>query len=222
MALLFTPTTVSQPYQTVIYFPGSGGLYRNSSKNISANTGFINAVVKSGRAVMFPIFKGTFERQDGLRSDYADTTVFYRDHVIYWSKDLGRSIDYLETRKEIDAEKIAFLGVSWGAFLGTQLPAVERRFKVNILWSGGLQEKSLPEVDGINFVSRITIPTLMLNGRFDHIAPYERLQIPTFNLLGTPDKDKRHVVFETGHGLPRNQAYKEMLSWLDHYLGEVE
>jgi dienelactone hydrolase len=221
-ALLFTPTTVSQPYQIVIYFPGSGGLYMNSSKNISANTGLTNAVIKSGRALMFPIFKGTYERQDGLKSDYADMSVLYRDHVIYWSKDLGRSIDYLETRKEIDAEKIAFLGASWGAFLGTQLPAVERRIKVNILWSGALQEKALPEVDGINFVSRITIPTLMLNGRFDHIAPYERLQIPTFNLLGTPDKDKRHVVFETGHGLPGTKAIKEMLNWLDRYLGEVK
>ena len=42
---------------------------------------------------MFPVFKGTYERGDDLKSDYPNTSVSYRDHVIAWSKDLGRSID---------------------------------------------------------------------------------------------------------------------------------
>ena len=55
-------------------------------------------ILKSGRAVIHPIYKSTYERQDSLKSDYADTTVFYREHVIAWAKDMRRSIDYLETR----------------------------------------------------------------------------------------------------------------------------
>ena len=35
-------------------------------------------------------------------------TNLYRDHVVDWSKDLGRSIDYLETRPDIDRSKLAF------------------------------------------------------------------------------------------------------------------
>ena len=47
---------------------------------------------------MRPIYKGTFERHDELKSDLQDETVFYKDHLIMWRKDIGRSIDYLETR----------------------------------------------------------------------------------------------------------------------------
>ena len=45
-------------------------------------------------------------------------TELYRDHVIYWSKDLGRSIDYLETRPDLDPQKIGYYGLSWGAAMG--------------------------------------------------------------------------------------------------------
>jgi hypothetical protein len=35
-------------------------------------------------------------------------TVSYRDHVIARSKDLGRSIDYLETRPDVDRSRVAY------------------------------------------------------------------------------------------------------------------
>jgi len=61
----------------------------------------------------------------------------------------------------------------------------------------------------------------MLNGRFDHFFPVEKTQIPLYRLLGTPEKDKRHVLFDTGHSLPVNKAIKEVLDWLDVHLGPV-
>jgi hypothetical protein len=39
--------------------------------------------------------------------------------------------------------------------------------------------------------------------------------------LGTPEKDKRHVVFESGHVPPADMLIKEVLDWLDRYLGPV-
>jgi hypothetical protein len=43
-----------------------------------------------------------------------------------------------------------------------------------------------------------------------------------FERLGTPAKDKRHVVFESGHtNLPRSETIREVLGWLDRYLGPV-
>ena len=78
-----------------------------------------------------------------------------------------------------------------------------------------------PEVDQINFVTRVTIPVLMLNGRYDPIENLETAQIPMFRLLGTPQAHKRHMVYETFHGLPRNDFIKETLDWLDRYLGPV-
>ena len=67
---------------------------------------------------MYPIYKGTYERGDGLDSDYPDETSFYKDHVIMWSKDLGRSIDYLESRQDLKAAELAYIGASWGGLLG--------------------------------------------------------------------------------------------------------
>ena len=52
------------------------------------------------------------------------------------------------------------------------VPAVEDRLKAAVLYSGGLASgKARPEVDQINFVSRVKIPVLMLNGRYDAIEP---------------------------------------------------
>ena len=180
-------------------------------------------IVKSGRAVVHPIYKSTYERQDSLRSDYADKSNFYKDHVIAWAKDLRRSIDYLETRSDIDTAKVAYYGVSWGGYLGGLMPAVEPRLKAVVLLVAGLEfQQGLPEVEPINFLPRIKVPVLMLNGQYDHYFPVETAQRPMFRLLGTPPDKKRQVISEGGHFVPRTQLVKETLDWLDRYLGPVE
>jgi len=55
--------------------------------------------MQSGRALVYPIYKSHYERGDGLEYDDPEETARYRDHVIYWEKDLGRTIDYLETER---------------------------------------------------------------------------------------------------------------------------
>jgi hypothetical protein len=46
--------------------------------------------------------------------------------------------------------------------------------------------------------------------------------VPLFQMLGTPSADKRHVVLEGGHIPPQPRpVYKEILDWLDKYLGLV-
>ena len=89
---------------------------------------------------------------------------------------------------------------------------------------GGLQRQaqSLPEVDQYNYLPRITIPTLMLNGKYDFFFPYETSQKPFFELLGTPEKDKRLILYEGSHSVPRLELIKEILGWMDKYLGKVE
>ncbi|UCC84409.1 MAG: hypothetical protein JSW46_05620 [Gemmatimonadota bacterium] len=103
------------------------------------------------------------------------------------------------------------------------MPAVEPRLKVSALGGAGLLfQRAQPEADAINFVSRITIPVLMLNGRYDHYFPVETSQIPMYQLLGTPAEHKRHVISEGGHNVPRAQLIEETLDWLDRYLGPVQ
>jgi len=224
IAYLFLPKIGNPPYQAIVYFPGDGGFFLRSSETIeSLQFQSYDFIIKSGRAVIFPIYKSTYERGDDLNSSMPDETNFYKEHVIQWAKDLGRSIDYLESRKDIDTDKLAYYGLSWGGRLGGLMLAVEKRFKVGILNIAGLRfQRKLPEVDPFNFVSRIKIPVLMLNGQYDHYFPYETSQIPMFKLLGTPAEHKRHAVYEAGHFVPKTQLIKEALDWLDRYLGPVK
>jgi dienelactone hydrolase len=147
----------------------------------------------------------------------------WRDHVVMWTKDASRAIDYAESRQELDHEKLAYYGYSWGAAMGAIVPAVETRFKACVFALGGLEfQRSLPEVDPINFLPRVKQPVLMLNGRYDFFFPVDATQVPFYRMLGTPKDRKKQVIYETGHSVPRNELIKETLDWLDRYLGPVK
>jgi hypothetical protein len=77
-----------------------------------------------------------------------------------------------------------------------------------------------PEVSPINYVTRVRIPTLMLNGKFDIRRPEKTIQ-PMYDLLGTSAPDKQLKLYETDHTPPRNEVIKETPAWLDRYLGPV-
>jgi len=221
-AYLYLPKHGKPPYQAVVFFPGSNAIHQRSSSTEISSWVF-DFIVRSGRAVIHPIYKSTYERQDSLHSDYADPSNFYKDHVIAWAKDMRRSIDYLDTRPDIDTARVAYYGVSWGGYLGGLMPAVEPRFKAVVLLVAGLEnQQGQPEVEPINFLPRIKIPVLMLNGQYDHYFPVETAQRPMFRLLGTPADKKRQVISEGGHFVPRTQLVRETLDWLDRWLGPVQ
>ena len=114
---------------------------------------------------------------------------------------------------------MAYFGFSWGAFMGGLIPAVEPRIQVCVLASGGFElNPSLPEVDVINFVSRVKQPVLMLNGRYDFFSPVEAAQEPFYHLLGSRKDQKKLLLYDTGHAIPLNELIKEELNWLDRYL----
>jgi serine/threonine protein kinase/dienelactone hydrolase len=220
LAYLFLPKKSKPPFQTVLYFPGSNSLEIRSSADLSPY--FLDFILKSGRALMWPVYKGTFERRDKVASDYPNLSSLYRDHVIEWSKDLGRSVDYLETRRDIDQSKLAFFGFSWGGAIGTVLTAVETRLKASVLFMGGFNlQNALPEVDEINFAPHVKQPVLLLSGRYDFAYPVATSQLPMFRLLGTSKENKRHVLYDTAHWIPHDELTKETLQWLDRYLGPV-
>jgi eukaryotic-like serine/threonine-protein kinase len=78
-----------------------------------------------------------------------------------------------------------------------------------------------PEIDPLNYAPRVRMPTLMLNGRYDFAIPVETSQRPLFLLLGSPAEDKRHTVLEYGHAMVVDTVSREILPWLDRYLGPV-
>jgi eukaryotic-like serine/threonine-protein kinase len=222
IAHLFLPKSVAPPYQVVFFWPGDGGLQLQSSDSAQERRAF-DFVVKSGRAVVFPVFKSTFERADGLQSTVPNQTNSYREHVVMWVKDVRRSIDVLQTRRDIDTTKLAFFGHSWGGRMSGIALAVDDRFTTAVLYVAGFRfPRSMPEVDPFNFVPRVRIPVLMLNGRYDHYFPVETAQKPLFEFLGTRGEDKKWIVYDGGHFVPRDQLIKETLAWFDRYLGPVK
>jgi eukaryotic-like serine/threonine-protein kinase len=218
-AYLFLPRNAAPPYQTVVYFPSSVATYLTSSQDLEIRV--VEFLMRSGRAVLHPIYKGTYERRIGAEGEGPNEL---RDLRIAWSKDLGRSLDYLETRRDIDKGRLAYYGLSLGAITALPILAVEDRFKVAVLLAGGLPFNHVPpEADPVNFVSRIRIPVLLLGGRQDFIHPVDTAQVPLLRLLGTPEKDKKHIIFEGGHAPLRIQVLiRDILDWLDRYLGPVK
>src|SRR5262245_45756844 len=88
---------------------------------------------RQGRVAVWPIYKGTFERTGDMTSEKHIPVEEYRhaytQFLIEWVKDFRRCVDYLETRHDIDAGKVAFFGFSWGGIMGTIIPAIEPRVR---------------------------------------------------------------------------------------------
>ena len=229
LAHLFLPGNTSPPFQTVIYFPGGASVWMPSSVDLESYyefTMFLSYLVRSGRAVLYPVYKGTFERSNPELWEISETPELWETYAnaewdIQTVKDLRRSIDYLETREDIDSERLAYYGMSWGANMGAIIPAVEERFAASVLVAGGLKGVGRPEVRDFNYVARVRTPTLILNGKYDVAFPPETSSQPMLHMLGTPEEDKRLILYETDHIPPRTEYIKETLAWLDKYLGPV-
>jgi eukaryotic-like serine/threonine-protein kinase len=220
LAHLFLPRNISPPYQTIVYCPGQTAVYIASSEQ--QFPAMLEFLIHSGRAVLFPVYKETYERRSG--AEFTVGNAAERDRVICWAKDLSRSVDYLESRPDIDRNRLAFAGVSLGAYYGPVLTAVETRFKASLLLAGGLivQWSPPPEVDPFHFAPRNHVPTLMINGRNDFLAPLELSQAPLFRFLGAPVEHKRHAILAGGHTPVHHQEIiRETLDWLERYLGPV-
>ena len=136
VAYLFLPVNSTPPYQTVVNFPGTNAEMMPSHENMTSQ--YLDFVIRSGRAVLVPIYKGMYERRLPTPPPWGSQA--RRDEVIQWYKDLARSLDYLGTRKDIDFQKLAYYGFSLGATEGVTFTALEKRFRTAVLLAGGFRE----------------------------------------------------------------------------------
>lgn len=222
VAFLFLPKHTPPPFQTVVFFPSARVNFLTSSAALG-DMSFVDYVIKSGRAVIYPLYAGLYERR--ASAPVLPGPTLERETTVEWSKDLGRSIDYLESRPDIDASRLGYLGVSQGSAYGVILASLEDRLKAVVFLDGGYfqQENPLTGMDQADFAPRLTKPVLMVNGRYDATFPLESAQRPMFRMLGAPDAEKRHVIFDTPHDvtLRRSDLVREVLAWYDKYLGRV-
>ena len=214
------PKNAKPPFQSLVYFHHAGSIVPTPIAESVLGADRYNFANQSGRAFIQPVLKGMYDRNDGLKTWSANDSQQYADFLVQWIKDYNRTIDYIVSREDMDAERIAHIGDSWGSFNWLIVGAVEPRVKIGLSFVGGLSmTPALPQVDQINYVTRVKQPTLHLVGAFDQIFPLERSTRPAFELLGTPDEDKKFVIYESGHTLPPNDLIRESLDFLDRYFG---
>ena len=223
---LFLPKNAKPPYQTVIYFPGSAVLLTASSEDLSDYYEvplFLSFLMRSGRAVAFPVYQGTFERRDDRYMDlaYGHPSHAYSEFVAELVKDLRRTVDYLESRDDIDHQRLAYYGMSWGGVMSGVVLAVEKRISTAVVMGGGITNAGLPEVNELNYLPRVTVPLLMMNGRYDSLTSYEGAALPMFEMVATPAEHKVIKAYPTDHIPPKVEYVAEILNWLDTYFGAV-
>jgi uncharacterized protein len=163
-----------------------------------------------------------------------------RAEQIQLIKDLQRAVDVLRARANVDDERIAYLGISYGGAMGALFVGIERRLKAAVLvvGDGGLVSHFTGPEDS-NFMASLSCAT-----RTDWLGamtPVEPIRFiahasPTAlllqnglsdNLVPAADAEALHAAapqattirwYAAGHGL-NQQAALDRLDWLHEKIG---
>jgi pimeloyl-ACP methyl ester carboxylesterase len=208
---LFLPHRGRPPYEPIVMVPDLGAFEAERFVVPPGPTSkYFLGLLDERRALCWPVFKGMFGRSQPPGEPSLSRE---RDLIILVAKDLSRTVDYLQTLPDMNMDKLAYYGGSWGAAYGPTLLVVEPRFKAAVLVSGGYRsERKLPEVEPAQFAPYVTVPVLMVNGRYDPRCPVETLQRPFYRDLGS--RDKLHVLFDSRHAPPVDQTLEVVSEWL--------
>ncbi|MDQ3070244.1 MAG: prolyl oligopeptidase family serine peptidase [Acidobacteriota bacterium] len=155
-------------------------------------------------------------------------------------KDLQRAVDVLRARANVDDERIAYLGISYGGAMGALFAGIERRIKAAVLvvGDGGLVThftgpedsnfmaglscatrvnwfQAMTPIESIRFVGHASPTALLLqNVRFDNLVP-----VADAEALHTAAPDPKTIRwYDAGHGL-NQQAVFDRLDWLHGQIG---
>lgn len=218
MAYLYLPKSAQKPFQVIHFMPGASAFDSLTVPQYVDMT--VSPHIKSGRAVFVVVLQGYVERKwPPSHKPMEFSSVKYREQVINWVTDLSRGLDYLQTREDIDASKIAYYDISLEQL--ALVPAIEPRYRSVVFVGIGMPSlwlNAIPEANPINFAPHIRAPKLMLHGRYDEGDPLTSTAEPLYKLLSEP---KRLEVFNGGHVPPFEVSVPIVNAWLDKTLGPV-
>jgi dienelactone hydrolase len=221
LSYLYLPRAGSPPYQTVVYVPGVDAFFGHPVDR--QLEWFLGPLVRSGRAAFAVVMEGMVERPWPPGRGFPETsTVAFRDLMVKHATELRLGLDYLESRDDIDMDRLAYVGLSWGAGSRAVFAAVDDRFDAVIFAGAGIDERmqpTLPEAFNVNFLPRIRAPTLMLNGRQDEEHPWLTRGLPFWELLSEP---KELVLLDLeGHAPSLEARIPAINGFLERLLGPV-
>jgi dienelactone hydrolase len=217
--LVFKPKNSFQPTPSVIVYPGAN--YFSTPPEIDEiNPGEfgLDFIIKSGRTLVWPAWKGSLDRMTtSLTASPEERLRNFRELLRYWTVDTHKTLNYLETRQDMDSKNFFYLGMSYGSIFTTHTLLFEDRYNAALLYVGGANPSSPPMSDGINHLPRIKTPFLMLNGEDDYLVP-KSSALTLYNFSGTSEENKKIIFYNSGHWpLPRNQMIKESLATLEEF-----
>lgn len=218
------------PFAGVILMHGSGcgrqGLYRLGE----VYAGFGSVVIM----IDAPFCRPDFERQSELVTWETERD---RKQHIQLILDLRRAVDVLIARPEVDPDRLAYVGRSYGGAMGGLLAGVEDRLQAYVLMvgDGGLVEhtsepdkqgypnhrreswaEAMWSVEPLHFVGHAPPAALLFqNGLQDQLVPPR----DAVRYHAAASEPKRILWYDAGHELSL-QAYQDQIGWLQRYIGD--
>ena len=225
--LLTLPGNGKAPFPTVVLMHGFGD--RKTVDYIEAGNQYL---LDAGYAVLRLDISNHGDR---FKYDYDfDLTDGYR----YWTRDiitqtvfdLRRAVDFINTREELDPNRIGYFGISLGGVIGTIFCSVEERIEVpvivlaggslNLMFGKGAlsgdTKDYLSIIDPINYVAKISPrPLLMINAENDDVVPPI-----TSKLLFKAAKDPKEIIWYPAkhHDIPIDKVYPDGIRWFNEHL----
>ena len=221
-AYLYVPKDSRERHAGVLLQYGSGG-----NKNTNYIVLIARRFVKKGFVVLTIDVPGRGERK-------AEKQGMMDGKVIETLGDYSRAVDYLVSRKDVDAGRIAYCGISWGAITGLTFAAHDERIKVMVSLVGGggflglvpgqIDEETRKAVqawDPVFHVAKLAPrPLLLLNVTKDQLVP--RALADALH-KAAPEYAKR-VWLETDHffnGLNREDVADDVGKFIEESLREL-
>ena len=163
-----------------------------------------------------------------------------RAEQIQLIKDLQRAVDVLRAHPNVDDERIAYYGISYGGAMGVLFAGIERRIKTAVLVvaDGGLVShftgpedsnfmRSLPcarraawfeamtPIEPVRFIANAPPTALLLqSGRLDRLVPAADAEA----VHSAAPEPRTIRWYDAGHGL-NQQALFDRLDWLHEKIG---
>jgi dienelactone hydrolase len=189
------------PFPAVIWAHGSGGTRQDL---------ILPATWLAARGAVSLVVDDPFERdpQLDLASDARQRAAIVQQVI-----DLRRSVDLLQSRKDVDPKLIGFMGLSFGAMQGALLAGTEPRIEAFDLQSGRGRTFG-PGIDDLTWIRRSHAAFLFQLGLHDKVVP--RAELVALAKAAPEPKEIRW--YDAGHPL-NLRANHDQLRWLAHELG---
>lgn len=200
----YLPETSSGRIPAVIALHGAGG-------GVSGMERYAAMLAAEGFAVY------VLRYFDRTGTEYVDKPTIMRNFPL-WMKTLWDAISFVITQPPVDADRIALLGFSLGAYLSLANSAIDPRVKAVVEFFGGMPKE-------MNLFMRRLCPVLILHGEADATVPVEE----AYKLQKL--MEKKGIAYEikiypgVGHGFDKAEIWRDAgllsLDFLKRYLAPL-